>query len=136
MTTESPSSTLPETETTATTSTGDEFNQVQEATKALVEALKNLATAQFKAVEDQVQTVSTLPQNVLAGIEAAIKDLQARADANWQQMSKQVTDLEERLSCAAKAAWDAIATPSASSETPDVTVSAETAPDTLPDQDT
>lgn len=66
--------------------------EVTDAAKALIEALQRLTAAQFKSLPTEVQTA----------LEKAISEIKSGADT----VTTQAKDFEERLSRAAKAAWD------------------------------
>ncbi|MDG2990987.1 hypothetical protein L3556_08615 [Candidatus Synechococcus calcipolaris G9] len=66
--------------------------EVTEAAKALIEALQRLTAAQFKS----------LPADVQAAIEKAVSEIKSGADT----VTTQAKGFEERVSRAAKAAWD------------------------------
>ncbi len=82
-----------------------EVEQVKEATKALVEALKRLA-------ETQIATVSNLPKEVSQNVELKVKEIQTEADKTWQTVVQQVGEIDDRVIRASKAAWEILSAPS------------------------
>ncbi|MBW4553481.1 MAG: hypothetical protein KME35_20560 [Aphanocapsa sp. GSE-SYN-MK-11-07L] len=89
-----------------------ELEQVKEATKALVEALKRLA-------ETQIATVSNLPKEVSQNVEQKVKEIQTEADKTWQTVVQQVGEIDDRVIRASKAAWEILSAPPEPPHPPD-----------------
>jgi transcription initiation factor IIF auxiliary subunit len=108
MTAEQPTVTKPASELLLVTTTTDELSQVHQATQALVDALKRLAQA-------KIQSASDLTQEAHQGIEKSVQMLRDEADQNWHQALDRVEDIDDRVTKAAKAAWEALTAPSSKS---------------------
>ncbi|MCU0570570.1 MAG: hypothetical protein MUF49_28845 [Oculatellaceae cyanobacterium Prado106] len=102
----------------ALTGTPEPLREVQSETEALLEAIKKRAfseaqtageftrEAYLKAVRQAREAVE---QNQLFDperIEKSVEELQQEAERNWQRVVDEVTGLGDRLTEAAKAAWD------------------------------
>jgi transcription initiation factor IIF auxiliary subunit len=88
--------------------TTDELSQVHRATQALVDALKGLAQA-------KIQSATDLTQEAHQGIEKSVQVLRDEADQSWHHALDRVEDIDERVTKAAKVAWEALTAPSSKS---------------------
>jgi transcription initiation factor IIF auxiliary subunit len=105
MTTEQEVATKPESELQPMPSiTTDELSQVQQATQTLVDALKGLAQA-------KIQSATDLTEDAHQGIEKSVQILRDEADRSWQAAIHQVEDIDDRMTKAAKAAWEILTSP-------------------------
>jgi transcription initiation factor IIF auxiliary subunit len=87
----------------------DELSQVNRATQALVDALKALAQV-------KIQSATDLTEEAHQNIDRSVQVLRDEADRSWQAAIHQVEDIDSRLTRAAKAAWEALKSPSSDSE--------------------
>ncbi|MGQ4647612.1 hypothetical protein [Lyngbya aestuarii] len=97
--------------------------QVQQETLALIEAIQKRAQTEARkagefTLEKYLEAVSTAQAEVEKmnlfepeQIENSIRLMREEANKNWEAIAKDVTSLGDRLSDAAKAAWDALTTP-------------------------
>jgi uncharacterized protein YukE len=105
MTTEQQTVTKPEPELRPVPpTTTDELSQVHQATQALVDALKGLAQA-------KIQSATDLTQEAHQGIEKSVQVLRDEADQSWHHALDRVEDIDDRVTKAAKAAWEALTAP-------------------------
>lgn len=114
---------LVETDMTPETTTRTQEADMQTETNALIEAIKKRAQAEVQAAETAGrETYLTavknarlaLEQNRLIDpdrIEAAVRHLQEDAEQNWNSIFAEIQSLGDRLSDAAKAAWDVLTEP-------------------------
>lgn len=86
----------------------DELSQVNQATKALVDALKGLAQV-------KVQSANDLTAEAHQNIDRSVQVLRDKADRNWHHALDRVEDIDDRVTKAAKAAWEALTAPSSES---------------------
>jgi hypothetical protein len=83
----------------------DELKEVNQATQALVDALKGLAQV-------KIQSATDLTEEAHHSIDRSVQGLRDKADRSWQSAIHQVGDIDERLIKAAKAAWEVLTDPS------------------------
>lgn len=100
-----------------------ESDDVKSETKALIDALKLRAQAEAQSAgtltrEAYLNAVrrarETIEGNQLIErdrIEYSMYFIQKEAEKNWQSVVKEVSDLGDRLTDAAKAAWDVLTAP-------------------------
>ena len=108
-----------------------ESDDLKRETKALIEALKKRAQAEAAAATETAQSVGTmtrdayldavrkaretLEQNQLLferdRIEYSMKLIQMEAEKNWESILNEVKEWGDRLSEAAKAAWEKLTAP-------------------------
>jgi len=100
-----------------------ESDAVKQETKALIEAIKRRAQSEAKGAGELTrdtyltavrQARETIEQNKIFDpdrIEYSFKLMQMDAEKNWDSLLKEVSSLGDRLSDAAKAAWDALTAP-------------------------
>lgn len=106
------------------TEMADESDDVRSETKALIEAIKRRAQVEaqsagtltretyLNAVRQARETLeNNQPLIERDRIEYSWHLLQGEAEKNWEAVVKEVADLGDRLSDAAKAAWDALTAP-------------------------
>lgn len=101
----------------------DETDEVKSETKALIEALKRRAQVEAQSAgtltrEAYLNAVrrarATLEHNQLierTRIDNSIDLLHREAEKNWESLTKEIADMGDRVSEAAKAAWDVLTTP-------------------------
>lgn len=101
----------------------DESDEMKRETKALIEAIKRRAQAEVKGAGELTrdtyltavrQARETIEQNKIFDpeqIEYTVKLMQMDAQKNWDSLLKEVSVLGDRLSDAAKAAWDVLTAP-------------------------
>lgn len=101
----------------------DESDVVKQETKALIEAIKRRAQSEAKGAGELTrdtyltavrQARETIEQNKIFDpdrIEYTVKLMQMDAEKNWDALLKEVSVLGDRLSDAAKAAWDVLTAP-------------------------
>jgi methyl-accepting chemotaxis protein len=82
----------------------DEFSEVNQASQALVDALKRLAQAKIDSATDLTEATH---QN----IEHTVQEMRDKADRQWRMASDRIEDIDDRLINAAKAAWEIITAP-------------------------
>ncbi len=117
------STALVETDMTPETTTPAKEAEIQAETNALIEAIKKRAQAEVHAAEaagreTYLMAVKNarlaLEQNRLIDperIEAAVRHLQEDAEQNWSGVWAEIQSLGDRLSDAAKAAWEVLTEP-------------------------
>jgi transcription initiation factor IIF auxiliary subunit len=88
--------------------TTDELSQVNQATQVLVDALKGLAQA-------KIQSATDLTKEAHQGIDRSVQVLRDKADQSWHNALNQVEDIDDRVTKAAKAAWEVLTAPSSKS---------------------
>ncbi len=108
-----------------------ESDELKRETKALIDAIKKRAQAEAGAATETAQSVGTmtrdayldavrkaretLEQNQLLferdRIEYSMKLIQMEAEKNWESILNEVKDWGDRLSEAAKAAWEKLTAP-------------------------
>jgi transcription initiation factor IIF auxiliary subunit len=86
----------------------DELSQVNQATKALVDALKGLAQV-------KIQSANDLTAETHQNIDRSVQVLRDKADRSWHNAIDQVEDIDDRVTKAAKAAWEVLTAPSSKS---------------------
>lgn len=101
----------------------DESDEMKRETKALIEAIKRRAQAEAKGAGELTrdtyltavrQARETIEQNKIFDpdrIEYTFKLMQMDAEKNWESLLNEVSVLGDRLSDAAKAAWDVLTAP-------------------------
>lgn len=101
----------------------DESDEMKRETKALIEAIKRRAQMEAQGAGELTrdtyltavrQARETIEQNKIFDpeqIEYTVKLMQMDAEKNWDSLLKEVSILGDRLSDAAKAAWDALTDP-------------------------
>jgi hypothetical protein len=101
----------------------NESEQIRQETIALIEAIRRRAQAEAKGAGDFTrdtylsavrQAREAIEQNKVFDperIEYSFKLLQMDAEKNWESIVKEVSTFGDRLSDAAKAAWDALTAP-------------------------
>ncbi len=101
----------------------DADDKLKQETKALVEAIKKRAQAEAKGAGDLTrdaylsavrQAREAVEQNKLfdpGQIEYSFWLIQKQAERNWQSVLDEVSTLGDRLTDAAKVAWDALISP-------------------------
>lgn len=119
----------PETEALVKKEMPNESEAIQQETMKLFEALKIRAQAEAKAAGELTrdtylkavtQAREAIEKEKLFDsqrIENSIKLLQDDVEKNWEVMVKQVTEIGDRLSEAADAAWKALMAPRPDSDT-------------------
>lgn len=107
-----------------------ESEALKEETKALVDAVRKRAQADAQSAGDFTrdaylnavrQLRETVEQNKLFDpeqIERSFEMIQTEAEKNWNSIVKEVTEFGDRLSEAAKAAWDILTHPKEDDSTP------------------
>ena len=95
---------------------------VKNETMALIEAIKTKAQSEtqkageftrekyleaVRAVRTDIEKLEFKPEK----IEESFKLIQEEAEKNWDSLAKQVTDLGDRLTEAAQAAWEKLSAP-------------------------
>lgn len=110
-------------------STG-ETEDVKEATEALVEAIKKLATSEMqaagdfsreaylKAVTGARETLEKIKLIDAEQIEKSVQEIQTEADKNWQSVLGEIMEFGDRLTKAAQVAWDILTAPSTKDDKP------------------
>ncbi|NJO43366.1 MAG: hypothetical protein HC769_30495 [Cyanobacteria bacterium CRU_2_1] len=108
-----------------------ETDEVKRETKALIEAIRKRAQDEAHSAEDLAKSAGdftreaylklirqareAIEQNKLFDkdqIEKSAQQLQGEAEKNWQALVNEVTELSDRFSEAAKAAWEKLVPPS------------------------
>ena len=119
----------PETEALVKKEMPNASEAIQQETMKLFEALKIRAQSEAKAAGEftrdtylkaVTQAREAIEKEKLFDperIESSIKLLQNDVEKNWEAMVKQVTDVGDRLSEAADAAWKALTEPKSGSDT-------------------
>lgn len=100
-----------------------ESDDLKRETKALIDALKKRAQTEAQKaglltrdayLEAVRRARTTLEEKDLIDrdrIEYSLQLIQKEAEKNWQTVAKEASELGDRLSDAAKAAWDALTAP-------------------------
>lgn len=100
-----------------------ESDDVKSETKALIDALKKRAQSEAQSLgtltrEAYLNSVRRAREKIEQDhlierdrIEYSFELIQREAEKNWQSVVKEVADLGDRLTDAAKAAWDALTAP-------------------------
>lgn len=100
-----------------------ESEAVKSETKALIDAIKKRAQSEAQSAgtltrEAYLNAVkrarATIEENKLIErdrIEHSFEMIQSEAEKNWQSVAKEVSELGDRLSEAAKAAWEVLTAP-------------------------
>lgn len=108
----------PETSALVETEMADESDEVRQETKALIEAIKRRAQVETQTAGDLTrdayltavrQAREAIEQNKLIDperIEKSIEIIQQEAERNWNLILDEAAHIGDRLSDAAKAAWD------------------------------
>ncbi len=98
----------------------DETDEVKRETKALIEAIKKRAQSEVQGAGDFTrdayltavkQAREAIEQNKIFDpdrLEQSLELIQQEAEKNWNAITKEMTDLGDRLNDAAKAAWTAL----------------------------
>jgi gas vesicle protein len=99
---------------------------LKEETKALIEAIKKRAQSEIQTAQDLTregylsavrQAREAIEQTQLIDpdrIEHSVQLIQEEAQKNWQSIMDEIQNLGDRLSEAAKAAWNALTQPKSS----------------------
>lgn len=121
----------PQTEALVNKEMAGESDDLKRETKALIDAIKKRAQAEAVAATETAQSVGTmtrdayldavrkatetLEQNQLLferdRVEYSIKLIQMEAEKNWESILNEVKEWGDRLSEAAKAAWEKLTAP-------------------------
>ena len=106
------------------------LTEVQNETQALIEAIRTKAQAEAVLAgeftrESYLSAVRNIRENVEQTqlfdpekIEASIHEIQQEAEKNWQNVVQDVQSFGDRLSEAAKAAWEILVPPEDKNDTP------------------
>lgn len=108
----------------------EESDEVKQETKALIEAIKKRAQSEARGAEDIAKSAGeftrdaylkavrqargAIEQNKLFNpeeVEKSAQQIQQEAEKNWQALVQEVTGFSDRLSEAAKAAWEKLVPP-------------------------
>ena len=112
-----------ETKTLVEAEMPDETEQVKNETMALVEALRREAQSEMQkageyTLEKYLEAVRTARGKIEEAdlfnperIERSIAVMQEEAERNWDTLIEEIATLGDRLSDAAKAAWEALTAP-------------------------
>ncbi len=99
---------------------------LKEETKALIEAIKKRAQSEIQTAQDLTregylnavrQAREAIEQTQLINpdrVEQSVQLIQQEAQKNWQSITDEIQSLGDRLSEAAKAAWNALTQPKSS----------------------
>lgn len=110
----------PETNALVETEMADESDQVRRETKALIEAIRRRAQSETQAAGDFTrdaylnavrQAREAIEQNQLIDpdrIEKSFELVQQEAERSWHSIVQEVTEIGDRLSEAAQAAWNTL----------------------------
>jgi transcription initiation factor IIF auxiliary subunit len=79
--------------------TTDELSEVNRAAQSLVDALKGLAQV-------KIQSATDLTEETHHSIDRSVQVLRDKADRSWRNASDVVEDIDDRVTKAAKAAWE------------------------------
>ncbi len=113
----------PETKKLVDQELGDQSSEVRRETEALVEAIRKRAQSDAQSAEEFTretylnavrQVREQIEQNKLFDadrVEESIQMVQKEAEKNWQSIVDEVTEFGDRLSEAAKTAWDILMQP-------------------------
>ena len=108
----------------------EESELVKNETMALIEAIKTKAQSEtqkageftrdkyleaLRSVREDIEKLEFKPEN----IEKSFKLIQEEAEKNWDSLAKQVSDLGDRLTEAAKAAWEKLTAPGSEADSSD-----------------
>lgn len=104
-----------------------ESSEIRNETAALIEAIRTKAQSETQKAgeftrEKYLETVRNLRTEIEKlefkpeRIEESFKHVQEEAEKNWESIAKQVNDLGDRLSEAAKVAWETLTKPKPPSE--------------------
>jgi anthranilate/para-aminobenzoate synthase component I len=112
------------------TELADQSDEVKQETKALIDALKLRAQSEVRSAEDLAKSASDYTRETylklvrqaresveqgklfdLERIEQSAQQLQQEAEKNWQSLVHEVNGFSDRLSEAAKLAWDKLTEP-------------------------
>jgi len=116
----------PETDALVEQAMADQTADLKQETKALIEAIKKRAQAEIQAAQDLTresylsavrQARATIEQTQLIDpdlIEQSVQLIQQEAQKNWQSVTDEIHYLGDRLSEAAKAAWNVLTQPKSS----------------------
>jgi ABC-type transporter Mla subunit MlaD len=105
--------------------TTDELSQVHQATQTLVDAVKGLAQAKIQSTQAtqalvdalkglaqaNIQSATDLTEETHHSIDRSVQVLRDKADRSWQAAIHQVEDIDDRMTKAAKAAWEILTDP-------------------------
>jgi transcription initiation factor IIF auxiliary subunit len=105
MSVEHKTATKPESELQSMPSTTTELSNVNQATQALVDALKGLAQV-------KIQSATDLTEDAHKNIELSVQILRDKADRSWHTAVETVEDIDDWVTKAAKAAWEILTSPS------------------------
>lgn len=113
----------PQTDAIVETEMADASDEVRQETKALIEAIRLRAQTEAQAAGDFTRETylrlirearESVEQNRLFDpnqIERSAENLKLEAEKNWNALVQEVTSLSDRLSEAAKAAWEKLVEP-------------------------
>ena len=113
----------PQTNALVETQMASETDEVKDATKALIDAIKKRAQSEAQSAGTMTretylnavrQAKETIEANQLIErdrIEHAFEMIQQEAQKNWDSVTKEIQYLGDRLQAAAKAAWDVLTAP-------------------------
>ncbi len=116
----------PETDALVEQEMADQNAALSQETKALIEAIKKRAQSEIQAAQDLTregylnavrQAREAIEQTQLIDpdrIEQSVQLIQQEAQKNWQSITDEIHHLGDRLSEAAKAAWNALTQPKSS----------------------
>ncbi|MFM7424550.1 MAG: hypothetical protein ACKO7W_06075 [Elainella sp.] len=112
------------------TELADQSDEVKRETKALIDAIKLRAQSEVQSAEDLAKTAGDYTRDTylrlvrqaresveqgklfdLERIERSTQELQQEAEKNWQTLVHEVNGFSDRLSTAAKAAWEKLTAP-------------------------
>jgi len=100
----------------------EESGKVRKETMALIEAIRTKASSETQkagefTLEKYLETVRGLRAEIEKlefkpeQVEESFKHIQDEAEKNWDSLTKQVQDVGDRLSEAAKVAWETLTQP-------------------------
>lgn len=106
---------------------GEEISELRSETVALIEAIRTKAQSETQKAgeftrEKYLETVRNLRTEIEKlefkpeQIEESFKHVREEAEKNWDSITKQVNEIGDRLSEAAKSAWETLTTPKPPSE--------------------
>ena len=120
----------PETKALVEKEMPEESQLVKNETMALIEAIKTKAQSEtqkageftrekyleaVRSVRKDIEKLEFKPEK----IEESFKLIQEEAEKNWDSLTKQVSDLGDRLTEAAKAAWEKLSAPRSEADSSD-----------------
>lgn len=120
----------PEADALVETEMANESEEVKRETKALIDAVRKRAQSDAQSAGDFTrdtylnavrQLRETIEQNKLFDadqVERSFELVQQEAEKNWNAIAKEVSDFGDRLSEAAKVAWDILTHPHSDDSTP------------------